>query len=136
MRVSGREYFKGDGNVVVEVAKIEDHDITENLFGHMEDLRGVLDQIPAQHRADAKIDVRAWNDEGGYANATVVISYERPPTSTEIEAERAKKAAEVGGTRQWLRQNIERILEQAREAGIDPTDIGIEVDEWKFVVRR
>lgn len=136
MRMSGREYFREGGTVVVEVAKIEDHDVTENLYGHMEDLRGVLDQIPAQHRAAAKIDVRAWNDGGGYANATIVISYERPATSAEIETERAKKAAEVGGTRQWLRQNIERILDQAKEAGIDPSDIGIEVDESRYVVSR
>jgi hypothetical protein len=131
-----RQYFKDEKTVVVEVAKIEDHDVTENLFGHMEDLREVLDQIPAQYRTAAKIDVRAWNDEGGYASATIVISYERPATAPELEVERAKKAAEVGGTRQWLRQNIERILEQAKEAGIDPSDIGIEVDEWKYVVRR
>lgn len=134
--MSGTEYFRGDGTVVVDVAKIEDHDVTENLYGHMEDLRGILDLIPAQHRASAKIDVRAWNDDGGWANSTIVISYERPATSAEIEAERAKKHAEVGGTRQWLRQNIERILAQAKEAGVDPAELGIEVDESRFVVRR
>ncbi len=136
MRMSGREYFREGGTVVVEVAKIEDHDVTENLYGHMEDLRGVLDQIPAQHRAAAKIDIRAWNDEGGYANATIVVSYERPATSAEIEAERAKKAAEIGETQKWLRQSIERMLEQAKHAGVAPADLGIEVDEGKYVVSR
>lgn len=136
MRMVDRQYFKDEKTVVVEVAKIEDHEVTENLFGHMEDLREVLDQIPAQYRVSSKIDVRAWNDDGGWANATIVISYERPATTAELEAERTKKAAEVGGTRQWLRQNIERILEQAKDADVDPADIGIEVDEWKYVVRR
>ncbi len=135
MRMSGREYFKGDGNVVVEVAKIEDHDVTENLFGHMEDLRGVLDHIPAQYRAAAKIDVRAWSDDGGYPNATIVVSYERPATSAEIEADRAKKVEAVGVKRQWLRQNIELILEHARESRIDPAEFGIEVCDGKYVVR-
>lgn len=49
-----------DGKVTVEVARINDHDVTANLFGHMEDLRGILDCIPAAYRASTEIDLRKY----------------------------------------------------------------------------
>jgi hypothetical protein len=136
MRISGRQYFKGDGNVAVEVAAIDDHDVTENLYGHMEDLRAILDGVPAQHRAAVKVDLRSWNDEGGFPRACIAISYDRPATSAEIAAERAKKVSEIGAKRNWLRENIERLLVQAKEDGIDPAELGIGIEEKTYVIGR
>jgi hypothetical protein len=125
-----------DGQVVVDVATIPEFEITQNLFGHMEDLREVMDTIPAQHRAQAKIEMRTWSDHGGYPDGALFISYARPATPEEIERERQKSIVEAGNKREWLRRTIVRTLEEAKADGIAPSELGITVDEWNYVVRR
>lgn len=46
-------------------------------------LEGFLEQVPAEHRAEAEIDIHSVSQYGDPA-ATVCVSYRRPETSEEI----------------------------------------------------
>jgi hypothetical protein len=121
-----------DGIATVEVARIPEYNVSDNLFAHMEDLRGILDGIPAQYRADTRIEVMG----DGHDSCALVIYYKRPATADELAMERTFLVTDAKQRSTWLRGNITSILELAAKAELDPKELGIEVLEDRYVIQR
>jgi len=125
--MAGKTRIIGD-RALVEAARIREHEMTENLFGHMEDLREILDGIPAHHRGAAKIGI--WGE------GDLVITYERPATPEEIEIDRAELRQGVCSNENWIRKQIENVLRDAAALGMASAEIGISVEKDAYVVTR
>lgn len=112
----------------IEVARIRDSDLNEYLFGHLEDLREILDSIPGQYRGSAKIQF--WGD------CDLRVFYTRPATFEEVEAELADQRRLIESEHQWLKNSIDSLLTRAAALGVDPSAIGLTVSDTSYVVKR
>lgn len=122
-----RKRLEGD-KVIVEAARMRDGDMTENLFGHMEDLREVMDGIPPLYRGSAKIGI--WSE------TDLVVTYERPATVEEMEEERKALREGFLGNGHWLRTVVENTLRDAARIGVDPSEIGVSVTDGSYVITK
>lgn len=123
-----------EGKVEITAQKWEPHGISSNAFAFMEDMRAVLDGIPAEFRATTEIDFRTWSDREGYPEGMVAMTYKRPPTPKEIALNDERDRSRVLSEGKWISSKIAALLAAASESGMKPTDIGIEVVDGKFVV--
>ncbi|NTF17844.1 hypothetical protein G6L37_05475 [Agrobacterium rubi] len=116
-----------DGRIIVEVERIPDHDLG-NLFAHLDHVRQILDSIPSQYRAAATIGI--WGEDA------LVVEYERPATTEEIEEDRLERSRHVTNGIDLLDRRIETLISDARAAGVDLADMRISEQPDHYVIRK
>ena len=76
--------------ITVNVATIEQCDVTGSLSVFIEDMKSYLDGVPQEYRAAVEIEMERGDPEWGDP-AQLVISYERPETDSEYQ----KRAGDI-----------------------------------------
>jgi hypothetical protein len=99
----------------------------ENAYAHIESVRAALDRIPEEFRMDAVFEIRTWMDRDGIEEHSMTISYERPPTKSEIAQQIEDSRKNVAQELEWLNARAKDILREAAECGYAVRD-----DRWPF----
>nr|WP_250807393.1 hypothetical protein [Neorhizobium tomejilense] len=99
----------------------------ENAYVHLESVRTALDAIPEQYRMSAVFEIRTWLDRDGIEEHAMTVSYERPPTKSEIEAQIEESRKRVAEEINWFHKRAKEILREAAECGYSVPD-----EKWPF----
>lgn len=131
--LSRAPYIDEDRTVEV-TARIWEHSETFNALEFTDEVRREIDGLGFDVQQSAEIYFRTWTDVDGCPSRAVSLTYRRPATEREIRMDRARQIKAVMDDRDWLRQRLATLLEDAERAGVTVADLGIAADGGNYVI--